>query len=305
MTNPARPSPPAPRRKAMRRAAAGLLLGCGLSALTGGAYAQEEAALAVVTVNGQPSTLNLVGSLVGQLPDDMRRQPLELYYDRLIDDIIDTRLAADAARASDLAGEPLLNELADRARDRVLAEAWVSREIGERITEEHLEKRYKAFVDDTDSRTEVHARHILVDSKEAAEAAIGRLEGGEDFADLAKELSTGPSGPNGGDLGYFPRGSMVPEFENASFQLEKGGHTAAPVQTQFGWHVIKVEDRRVAPAPSLDEMREQLVGRISLEEASSILLELRSKATIERLTYDEMREAEAELRGEGDGKDSR
>ena len=290
MTDSAHPA--ASRTPAGRLAAAGLLLGLVLPLLHGdGARAQEEAHVAVVTVNGQASTLNLVGDIIGQLPDELRRRPLREYYDRVVDDIIDTRLAAEAARSSGLAEDPLLAELAMRASDRILAEAWVNGKIRERITEARIERRYRDMLNDVASREEVHARHILVPSREEAEAAIRRLAGGEDFAALAGELSTGPSGPNGGDLGWFGRGAMVPAFEEAAFALGKGGVSETPVETQFGWHVIRVEDQRTAPAPELDEVRDRIYHTLSLDEARAIMADLRSGAEITRMSFDEMREA--------------
>ena len=290
MTDSAHPA--ASRTPAGRLAAAGLLLGLVLPLLPGdGARAQEEAHVEVVTVNGQASTLNLVGDIIGQLPDELRRRPLREYYDRVVDDIIDTRLAAEAARSSGLAEDPLLAELAMRASDRILAEAWVNGKIRERITEARIERRYRDMLNDVASREEVHARHILVPSREEAEAAIRRLAGGEDFAALAGELSTGPSGPNGGDLGWFGRGAMVPAFEEAAFALGKGGVSETPVETQFGWHVIRVEDQRTAPAPELDEVRDRIYHTLSLDEARAIMADLRSGAEITRMSFDEMREA--------------
>jgi peptidyl-prolyl cis-trans isomerase C len=243
----------------------------------------------VVTINGESFTLNLLGNLANQLPDDVRRQPLDTLFESLIDDIIDTRLAADAARASGVADNPAIREIAERARDRILAEVWLNQEINARITDDMLEQSYNDLVADTESRTEIRARHILVDTKEDALAAISRLDEGEDFAALAVELSTGPSGPNGGELGYFGRGAMVPSFEVASFGLARDSYTKEPVQTQFGWHVIKVEDRRVAPAPSFEEAQDQLRNTISVKLAGVILAELRGKAEITRKSYEEMR----------------
>jgi len=243
----------------------------------------------VVTINGESFTLNLLGNLANQLPDDVRRQPPENLFESLIDDIIDTRLSADAARASGVADNPAIREIAERARDRILAEVWLNQEINARITDDMLEQSYNDLVADTESRTEIRARHILVDTKEDALAAISRLDEGEDFAALAVELSTGPSGPNGGELGYFGRGAMVPSFEVASFGLARDSYTKEPVQTQFGWHVIKVEDRRVAPAPSFEEAQDQLRNTISVKLAGVILAELRGKAEITRKSYEEMR----------------
>jgi len=261
------------------------------------AQAQDEDVLKVLTINGKEFSLNLVGSIVNQLPNDIRQQPLGAYYNNVIDDVIDTHLTAEAARQSGLAENPLLQEIAQRAMDRVLAEAWLNEEINNRITEDMILKSYNDLVADTESRTEVRARHILVNTEEEANAAIARLDQGEDFARLAVELSTGPSGPSGGELGYFRRGAMVPSFEVATFDLAKGTYTKTPVQTQFGWHVIYQEDRRVADAPELDDVREQLTNTISVKIAGSIITELRNNAEISQMSFEDVRAAEKARQG--------
>ena len=259
------------------------------------AYAQD-APQTVLTIDGQDFSINLVGTIITQLPEDIRRQPPQTYYDRIIDDIIDTYLAAEASRQSGVADNPIVKEIADRARDRVLAEAWIQQSVNDRITEEMIIKSYDDFVADAESRAEVRARHILVDTKEGAEAVITRLDGGEDFATLAKELSTGPSGPDGGELGYFRRGDMVPAFELAAFGMDSGSYSPAPVQTQYGWHIIYVEDRRVAAAPTLEQMREQLVQTLSIKMIGMIVAELRAGASIERMSFEDLSAAEAARR---------
>ena len=130
---------------------------------------------------------------------------------------------------------------------------------------------------------------------EEAEAIdlIAKLEGGADFAALAQEFSTGPSGPKGGDLGYFGRGQMVPDFEAAAFELEIGTFTSRPVQTQFGWHVIKLEDKRTQPAPSLDEMRSQIAQGLSQQALARLIEELRKDAEITARSFADVR-ADAE-----------
>ena len=261
------------------------------------AQAQDEDVLKVLTINGKEFSLNLVGSIVNQLPNDIRQQPLGAYYNNVIDDVIDTHLTAEAARQSGLAENPLLQEIAQRAMDRVLAEAWLNEEINNRITEDMVLKSYNDLVADTESRTEVRARHILVNTEEEDNAAIARLDQGEDFARLAVELSTGPSGPSGGELGYFRRGAMVPSFEVATFDLAKGTYTKTPVQTQFGWHVIYQEDRRVADAPELDDVREQLTNTISVKIAGSIITELRNNAEISQMSFEDVRAAEKARQG--------
>ena len=256
------------------------------------AIAQDDASLEVLTINDQPYTLNLVGNIINQLPDNIRQQPIDAYYDSIIDDIIDTKLSADAARQSGLAEKPLLKEIAMRAYERVIAEAWLNEELNRRITDDMIAQSYNDLLADTESRTETKASHILVDSEADAMAVIARLDQGEEFAAIAKEVSTGPSGPNGGALGYFRRGDMVPSFELASFNLEVGAYTKTPVQTRFGWHVIQVSDRRVADAPSLADIEDELQSSVSVKIIGTIISELRAKASITRLTLDDVRAAD-------------
>jgi len=260
--------------------------------LSSTAMAQDDASLEVLTINDQPYTLNLVGNIINQLPDNIRQQPIDAYYDSIIDDIIDTKLSADAARQSGLAEKPLLKEIAMRAYERVIAEAWLNEELNRRITDDMIAQSYNDLLADTESRTETKASHILVDSEADAMAVIARLDQGEDFAAIAKEVSTGPSGPNGGALGYFRRGDMVPSFELASFNLEVGTYTKTPVQTRFGWHVIQVSDRRVADAPPLADIEDQLRSSVSVKIIGTIISELRAKASITRLTLDDVRAAD-------------
>jgi len=250
--------------------------------------AREEMSKVIATIDGDDITLNLVMALISQLPQQYQGQPFERLYDPILDDIIDTRLAAAEAKRSGIADDPLIEELAQRAYDRVMAEAWLSIEIQNRITDEMIEARYKEIAADEDSRTEIRARHILVNTEAEAEDIIRRLKEGESFEELAKTLSIGPSGPNGGDLGYFQRGDMVPSFADASFALEVGAISENPVQTNFGWHIIKAEDRRVIPIPPLAEIGVQIGQAMASELASKIANELYEKAKIRRLDLDEV-----------------
>ena len=250
--------------------------------------AREEMSKVIATIDGDDITLNLVMALISQLPQQYQGQPFERLYDPILDDIIDTRLAAAEAKRSGIADDPLIEELAQRAYDRVMAEAWLSIEIQNRITDEMIEARYKEIAADEDSRTEIRARHILVNTETEAADIIRRLKEGESFEELAKTLSIGPSGPNGGDLGYFQRGDMVPSFADASFALEVGAISENPVQTNFGWHIIKAEDRRVIPIPPLAEIGVQIGQAMASELASKIANELYEKAKIRRLDLDEV-----------------
>jgi len=249
---------------------------------------RSEMSKVVATIDGDEVTLNLVMALISQLPQQYQGQPFDRLYDPILDDIIDTRLAAAEAQRTGIADDPLVEELAQRAYDRVLAEAWLTIEVQNRITDEMIEARYNEITADEDSRTETRARHILVNTETEAKDIIRRVTEGESFEDLAKTLSIGPSGPNGGDLGFFQRGDMVPSFADASFSLEIGAVSPEPVQTNFGWHIIKVEDRRVIPMPPLEEISNQLGQAMASELATKIADELYEKAKIRRLDLDQL-----------------
>jgi len=256
------------------------------------AFSQER--ILVAKLNGEDIYLDEVLRLVEKLPDEIRQQPLETYFDRLVDDIVDSRLAATAGNEAGLTNDERVIEQMSIAAQRVLAEAWINSELRKSITDEAVQQAYDIFVADEQSRHEVRARHILVKEKTEAEAVISELQGGADFAELAKKRSTGPSGPNGGDLGYFPRGAMVPAFENAAFALEAGSFTQTPVQTQFGWHIILVEEKRIAEAPTIEELAPQLRQNLISQNLGRLLDSLRANAKIERRPFADIRlEAQA------------
>ena len=255
---------------------------------------KPENKITVADVNGEAIYLEEVMRLAEKLPAEYRQRPLESYFGGLVDDVIDSRLAAVAGAESGLSENPDVSRLMEVAAMRVLAEAWIAQQVNEAITEDALTATYKLYITDNGSREEVKARHILVPEEATARAIIEKLTGGADFAEIAKTDSTGPSGPNGGDLGYFARGAMVPTFEAAAFELEPGSFTPEPVQTQFGWHIIKVEDKRVATPPSFEEMVPQLRQNLLNQTLGRILEALRASAQINRRRFEDIRtEAQA------------
>ena len=251
------------------------------------AYAQTR--ISVAEVNGETIFLDEVMQLTEQLPDEYRRQPLSNYFDQLVDEIIDTRLAAKAGAEAGLDEDPIIAEAMELAMRKVLAEAWLATEIRDAVTDEAVQDAYERFIADSVSREEVRASHILLADEEDAKTLITEINLGADFAELAKEFSTGPSGPAGGDLGYFGRGAMVPAFEAAAFDLDVGAHTQEPVQTQFGWHIIKLADRRTAAAPSLEELGPQIAQNLTRQALVLQLEKLRATATVTRRSFDDVR----------------
>jgi len=250
--------------------------------------AQAQERIAVGTLNGDPIWLDEIMAVAQTLPPEYREGGLAGLYSQLVDEVANSRLAAAAGRDSGLDQQEQVANAMQLAADRVLAEAYMTDLVAAQITDEAIQTAYDNFVADEASRETVTASHILVETEDEAKAVIAQLNDGADFAELARETSTGPSGPNGGELGSFGRGQMVPAFENAAFDMPVDSYSAAPVQTQFGWHVIKVSARDVAPAPSLDQMREQIVSNLSRQSFARVVETLRAGATVEVRPYDEV-----------------
>lgn len=237
--------------------------------------------IAVATLDGDAIWLDEIMAVAETLPPEYQQQGISGIYDQLVDEVANSRLAAEAARKTGLDSDADVAEAMRMAANRVLAEAYITREVGKEITDEAIQNAYDTFVADTGSRETVTASHILVETEEEAIAIIGQLNDGADFAELAREKSTGPSGPNGGSLGTFGRGQMVPGFETAAFEMPAGSYSASPVQTQFGWHIIQVAEKGIEEAPSLDQMRDQLAANLSRQSFSRIVETLRVGTSIE------------------------
>ena len=257
----------------------------GLSKLS---LAQTSEEISVATVNGTEIQLKEILDLIEQLPEEYQNQPLTNYFDQMVDEVINTKLAAEAGQKSALSSDPKVIAAMRIAAQKVLAENWLRTELAKSVTEEAIEKAYDAYVADTSSREEVKASHILLADEQTAISAIQKLKDGADFSELAQEISTGPSGPNGGDLGYFGRGAMVPAFEQAAFSLETGSFTSSPVQSQFGWHVIKLFDKRISEAPSQEDMSQQLIQNITKLSFARIIETLRADAEIEKISLSDI-----------------
>jgi peptidyl-prolyl cis-trans isomerase C len=247
-----------------------------LAAQEGGAT--ENAVVA--RVDGEEIRQSDVMAMARSLPPQYQSQ-LKQLYPLLVQRLVDYKLAGKAGRAAGLAGDDKVKAFVARAEEQAIREVYLERQIEARITDAMVQDAYKAHQAANPPAEEHRARHILLETEEAAREVIALLDGGADFAELAKERSTGPSGPKGGDLGYFTADQMVPEFSQAAAALEPGQHSAEPAKTQFGWHVIKLEDRRSsAPAP-LEEVEPQLRQQLARDALETVLDGLRDGAEIE------------------------
>ena len=235
----------------------------------------------VATVDGQEITAGTVALFFQSLPPQYRQMPLEQVFPQLVERLVDQKLIAAAARKTGLADRPDVQARFRMLREGVLNQLYMDERLKAGITDEKLRDAYQKMVALEPKKEEVHARHILVKTKEEALAIIAQIGKGADFIALAKVKSTGPSGRNGGDLGFFAAGQMVPPFSEAAFGLKKGEVTRDPVKTQFGWHVIKVEDRRISGSRRFEEvadtLRQQMTEAIFEKEVQT----LRAKAKID------------------------
>jgi peptidyl-prolyl cis-trans isomerase C len=220
------------------------------------------------------------------LPQQMQQMPIEQIFSPLVDQLVTGLLITEAGRKDKLADDPEVKKKMARLEDRAIQEVYINRMIEKAASDDELHKRYDQFVKDHPPKEEVSARHILVDKEEEAKAIIADLDKGADFAALAKQKSTDPGKDNGGDLGFFKREDMVPEFSEAAFKLKKGEYTKQPVHSQFGWHVIMVEDRRLGAPPSFEEAKAELTNEVAREVVGERIKELRSGAKIETFAID-------------------
>ena len=220
-----------------------------------------------------------LGQQFAQVPEDQRRAAI-------LNALIDIKVLASAAESKGLDQDETFKARMTFLRSRALHNSYYQDAALSKIDDTALQARYDKEIAALPKSEEVSARHILVKTEEEAKAVIEELNGGAEFEALAKAKSTGPSGPNGGDLGYFGKGQMVPEFEAAVFALEKGQYTKVPVQTQFGWHVIKKEDQRIAEPPGFDDVKEQIRQMLARERYLDLVKQSRSDTTIEVLDAD-------------------
>ena len=242
----------------------------------------------VANVNNEDISLETMIHAMNELPPEIQSQPFMSYYEDLLERVIDIKLFAQEGKKMKLDEEPSVRAAIDFVIEKVLMQAFLSKYVQENIKEENLKASYNNFIADETSREEIKASHILMDTESEAIDVINMLNDGDDFAELAKNKSTGPSGPSGGDLGWFKRGQMVPPFEKAAFSLNKNEISQRPVQTQFGWHVIKVFDKRIPEAPSYESMKSKLIQDLERKIVSKKIQDLRNDALIEKLSSSEL-----------------
>lgn len=243
---------------------------------------EGDAAKVVATVGGESITFGDVVRAYESQNSENGKMPIEFVYDELLGGLIDRRLMAAEARRQGADKDPKFRARLADAKENLLLDTWLFKKIDAELTDERLQAAYQELVGDFSVEPEIHARHILLATEKEAEAAIARLDKGEAFTDLASELSTGPSASRGGDLGYFTKDRMIPVFSEAAFALTAGQYSRQPLQSEFGWHVILVEDTRDTEPTSFEDSHQQLRQAEAIKIYQELLDGLKAQAEVER-----------------------
>ncbi len=250
------------------------------------AVAQDatSAKTVVASVDGTDITLGHLILAFDSLPDEYKSLPADQLFQGLIEQMVQQTLLSNSAKNKDAA----IVQLALENEKRLLHAGIAVNELtDEQVTEEAIRAAYDAQYANVDLGLEYNAAHILVETEEAAKDMIQKLAEGADFAALAQEFSTGPSGPNGGDLGWFNRGDMVGPFDAAVADMQVGD-IAGPVQTQFGWHVISLKETRAKSAPDYDMVKGEIAVELQRQAVQDRITSLEQAATITRLSVDDI-----------------
>ena len=259
---------------------------CGFLAV-GPAMAQADADPVLAKVNGQPIHLSDLKAAVATLPAQARSMPPQQLYPLLLDQLVDAQALLVEAKKTGLDKDPEVQRAMKMSEDRTLASALLNKVVAPQVTDEAVKAKYDQEVGNKPGEPEVHARHILVGDEATAKKVIAELKKGGDFAALSKQYSKDPgASAQGGDLGWFKKGDMVPEFADAAFAQKDNEITQTPVKTQFGWHVIHTLGHRTGEAPAFDTERDELRQKMVQAAVQQEVASARSAVTVERFNMD-------------------
>lgn len=236
----------------------------------------------VARVNGQPILRSEIMMAAESLPAQLRAVPVEALYPALLNQVIDRKLTVAQAQKEKFDKDPLVMKRLADIHERVIEQLYLTNKIDKELSDEVLKAEYEKLP----SEKRVRASHILVKTRDEAVQIIRDIDRGQKFEDLAAKKSLDPSGRQGGDLGFFSKEQMVASFADASFKMKKGEVTKAPVQTEFGWHIIRVDDIEENAKPAFEEKRDELRDQVSDSFLATQVERLRSTAKIERFAMD-------------------
>jgi len=263
--------------------------GIGTQAQESNAQGQQvtlKADTVVATVDGQPITGQQIIESVNALPPQLRQQASNL-YPQLLQRAVSLKIIAQKARTDNIANDPQYKKLMAKYEEEALKEVFLAKYVNKNVTEQMVKARYDENAKSNPPQDEIRASHILVKTEKEAKDVLGQLKKGEDFAKIAETKSTDKAtSVRGGDLGYFTASGVVKEFSNAAFAMKIGEVSSAPVKSQFGWHVIKIVDRRKQTPPTYEQQKDQIRAALAEEQVQKLVAELRKSAKVELFNAD-------------------
>lgn len=246
--------------------------------------AQPSASTVVATVNGDPIRMSDIAAAAQQLPQEMQgRVPPDKLFPLLIDQLVNGRAVQIQARKQGLDRDPKIAHQMQMAADQVLQSAALQAAVFPQVTEDAIKTQYDKEYAGKPGETEVHARHILVDTEAKAKDIIAQLDAGAKFEDLSKKFGDpkDPSSQQGGDLGFFKKGDMLPEFSNVAFSLKPNEYTKTPVHTRYGWHVIQVLETKVSQPPTYDQVHDEIKQQLIRADAKAFIAQAKAAVKIQ------------------------
>lgn len=233
-------------------------------------------------VGGKDITVADVTAMIQMLPQHMRQLPPEQLLPMALEQAINNEVISAKANSAGLENDPDVKSQLEFAKNQIVRAKFIENEVSKEVNEESLKAEYEQYLKNFPDVEEVHASHILVDDEAAAKDIVEKLGKGESFEDLAKARSKDGSAENGGDLGYFAKNEVVAEFADAAFSTPVGEYTKTPVKSEFGYHIIKVQEKRKRPPAAYEEAKPYIEQELRRKAVEGVIAELRRSAVIER-----------------------
>jgi len=252
------------------------------------ASAKDLNNIVAAKVNDHIISAQDVLNVINTLPQNIKKKPLPEIYPRVVNELINQYLITKQAYNEKLDLDQKVINLVKKSQDKILAKYWLNNYIKNETKEEKIKTFYNNYLKSFQQYKEANASHILVKNNEEAKAIIKKINNKSKFSELAKTHSTGPSGKNGGNLGWFGPGQMVKEFEQATFSLEKGEISQEPVKTKFGFHIIKLNDIRDAKPKKLDEIKQNIIDKITKISLSNLENKIRNNQKIKIVNFEDI-----------------
>jgi peptidyl-prolyl cis-trans isomerase C len=238
------------------------------------------------SVDGKLIYLSDLTRAINTLPDEMHKVPFDSIMPAILDRLIDHAALTMAARRADLDKKPEIQREMQAAADRVLERAWLAQVTQGKVTDASIQARFNQEYANRPATDEVRAQHILVGSEAEAKSVLAELKGGADFATVARIVSKDPDAKRGGDLGFFRRDQVWPGFADVAFSLQPGQISPLPIHNEFGWHIVKVEERRLVAPPTSSEMHDKIRQELTAEAVRDAIADAESRLIIHRFNLD-------------------